>query len=53
LVVSPPAIRLTPPLPSAPRAAASAFSHEAGISLVPSRTSGVVMRSSDSACWNA
>ena len=36
---------------SAPPAAASAFSHEAGISSVPSRTSGSTIRSSECTCW--
>ncbi len=53
LVVSPPAIAAVraPAFFSAPPAAASAFSHEAGISSVPSRTSGSTIRSSECTCW--
>jgi hypothetical protein len=55
LEVSPPAIAaaFAPALPRAPLAAASALSHEAGMSAPPSRTIGVVMRSSTWTCWKA
>ncbi len=53
LEVSPPASTAVfgPAFFTAPEAAASAFSHEAGMSSVPSRTSGVTMRSSECTCW--